>query len=245
MSFIDLSSKTVGFLGCGKISSALCRGFGSLSANSISRPKRIIVSLRNRDKSQALANQFPELVLVEEDNSILVSQCDIIFIGLLPVVARAELPNLPFRSNQLIISMMAAIDFNETVSLIVKESFKESNIVRTVPLPSSARRTGPILMYPSHENISSVLKVLGTPIVCKDEAEMKPMIALTGHISSFFELMRVNEEFMVDHGIDSRTARDFITSFYSSLATGAEKSEEPLSGMLFMSNIFCLTISYF
>lgn len=229
MSSFDLSDKCVAFLGCGKISSALCRGLASIDSNNINRPKKIIVSLRSREKSQILSTQFPELVEVCEDNSDLVRKADVVFIGLLPAVARAELPNLPFRDGQLIISMMAAIDYSEIRSLLPVSN--KHDIVRTVPLPSAARRTGPILMFPKHNTILSLLEILGTPIVCSDENEMKPMIALTGHISSFYELMKVNQDFMVSHGIDSHSARSFITSFYSSLSAGAERSEESFACM--------------
>lgn len=102
-------------------------------------------------------------------------------------------------------------------------------MVRTVPLPSNARRTGPILMHPACPEAEGVLKIVGTPVVCKLEAEMKPMVAITGHISSFFELMRCSQDFAIDNGVDSATARQFVGAFYSSLTQGAEKSHESLA----------------
>lgn len=225
---MDLSNYTVGFVGCGKISSALARGYASMPDDT--RPKKILVSRRNLEKSTALKQQHPLIVEVIENNSDLVTKADIIFLGILPGVARAELPKLPFRDDQLIISMMAAVDMKDLLVLFPSLSSTQ-NVVRTVPLPSAARRSGPILLYPQHANIESVLKCVGTPVVCLDENQMKPMVSITGHISSFFELMKTTQDFLVESGVDSALARQYVTSFYSSLALGAEISHEGLGEM--------------
>lgn len=193
MSAVD--QKVLGFIGCGKISSAVVRGYAS---NPGTKPTKILVSRRTAEKSEALRAAFPEIVEVHDDNKDIVERADVVFIGLLPAVARAELPTLPFKSSQLIVSMMAAVDFAEVKSLIQLEN--HDNVVRTVPLPSAARRTGPILQFPQHSAISDLLSVVGTPVPCENEAQMKPMVAVTGHISSFYELMRTTESFLVDSG---------------------------------------------
>ena len=90
----DLSDKAVGFLGCGKISSAVCRGYAG--ADGTCRPKKIMVSRRSADKSAALQAEYPALITVCDSNEEIVKQCDIIFIGLLPGVANELLPTLPF-----------------------------------------------------------------------------------------------------------------------------------------------------
>jgi pyrroline-5-carboxylate reductase len=73
-------------------------------------------------------------------NEEVVRSADIVFVGLLPGPAREVLPNMPFNSKHIVISMMAAVDINELVSLVGKVD--ESRIVRTVPLPSNSQRTG-------------------------------------------------------------------------------------------------------
>ena len=59
-------------------------------------------------------------------------------------------------------------------------------------------------------------------MACAEEKEMTPLVCLTGHISPFFELMRTTESFMTDSGVDAKVARQYISSFYSSLARGTE-----------------------
>lgn len=220
MNLMDLSGKCVGFVGTGKISSCLVRGFAS--APHPHTPSRIIISPRNEAKAQILKRDFPTLVEIATSNEQVVAEADVVFIGLLPGVARDILPTLPFggkESSKLIISMMAAVDLAEIISLTKVSSDK---IVRTVPLPSCARRDGPILVHPNLPIFNSLLNIIGTPVACETEVEMKPLICLTGHISSFFELMRTTEKFMVDQGVEQNTARAYVSSFYSSLSKATE-----------------------
>lgn len=191
----DLSNTCLGFVGCGKISSAVCRGYATAPGNQ--RPKKILVSARSEDKSSALKAAFPDLVHVVESNEDIVAEADVVFIGLLPGVAREVLPNLPFTDSKLVVSMMAAVDFQETLQLT---RMPVNRIVRTVPLPSAANRSGPVLVHPPNSDIEAILSIVSTPAVCKLESQMKPMVAVTGHISSFYELMKTSQDFIVENG---------------------------------------------
>jgi pyrroline-5-carboxylate reductase len=111
----DLSNTCIGFLGCGKISAAVCRGYAGAAGNR--RPKKILVSLRTESKSKALQAAFPDLVFIVESNEALVAEADVIMIGLLPQVAREVLPALNIAPTKMVISMMAAVDLAETLAL--------------------------------------------------------------------------------------------------------------------------------
>ena len=91
-------------------------------------------------------------------------------------MAREVLPSLNF-DGKLIISMMAAVDCSEVLTK-TKSHGANSRVVRTVPLPSNARRSSPILMHPVCEEAERVLQIVGTPVVCKLEAEMKQDFAI-------------------------------------------------------------------
>lgn len=219
-----MDAKTIGFLGCGKISSAVCRGFATCTTP----PRKIFVSLRSIEKSEALKRDFPDLIEVIDDNNKIAELSDVLFIGLLPNVAEEVLPQLPLTPQKLIISMMAAIDYSKTLQLL--SQIPADRIVRTVPLPSATRRSGPIIMFPGQSEAEEILRFVGTPIVCEEEAKMKPMISVTGHISSFYELMRTTQSFLSEKGVQEETALQFVKAFYSSLASGAEQSHDDLEG---------------
>jgi pyrroline-5-carboxylate reductase len=117
----DLSEIWIGFIGCGKISSAVAEGYAT--APEPHRPRRIIVSQRSVEKSKELKQKFPQLVEVAESTEDIIGAADVIFIGLLPTVARQLLPTLTFRPKTIIVSMMAVMDIDEVVSLVrVKRS---------------------------------------------------------------------------------------------------------------------------
>lgn len=187
------------------------------------RPKKILVSLRNEEKSLKLSTDFPSYVEVLESNDEIVSKADIVFIGLLPAVARAILPTLPFNHSKYIISMMAAVNFEELIQLV---SLPKDHVIRTVPLPAAARRNGPILSFPHNDILEQILQIIGTPIVFDVEDDMKTIVSITGHISPFFELMRVTQQWAVSNGASEELTRKFISSFYSSLAQAADLSTD-------------------
>ena len=138
---------------------------------------------------------------IAESNEDVVSQSTIVFIGLLPEVARAVLPTLPFTENHKIVSMMAAVNYDEVVALCRVDA---ANVVKTVPLPSSARRSGPILFHPPHPYLEQVVGVVGTPAAVAHESDMKPLISITGHISPFYELMACTQRWIETQGDTDR-----------------------------------------
>ena len=163
-------------------------------------------------------------MVIAESNEEVVTKSDIVFLGLLPDTAFEILPKMPFRDEQVvciyiltddyiidysndilyivvatvqIISMMAAIDYE---TLLLKTGTAMAKTVRTVPLPSSAVRTGPILSHPPNDEACAILTIVGTVVQCTNEAEMKPLISITGHISHFYEMMHTMQGWAVENG---------------------------------------------
>ena len=95
---------------------------------------------------------------------------DVVFVGLLPGPARDILPLMPFHGEQLIVSMMAAMDINEVIALVGKVD--RTRVVRTVPLPSNSLRSGPILLHPSNVEAVEILSIVGTPVICNTEGKL-------------------------------------------------------------------------
>jgi hypothetical protein len=57
-----------------------------------------------------------------------------------------------------------------------------------------------VLTHPPNAAAEDILRVVSTPVVCQKESDMKPMVAVTGHISSFYELMNTTQNFIVGNG---------------------------------------------
>mmetsp|Transcript_3946 Transcript_3946/g.6177 ORF Transcript_3946/g.6177 Transcript_3946/m.6177 type:complete len:268 (+) Transcript_3946:59-862(+) len=228
MEFTGLQDYTIGLIGCGKIGNAVARGYAG--ADPSDRPRKIIISPRNAARAKALKEDYSDVVEVAESNQDVVERADVIFVGLVPEVAREVLPQMPFTERHLLVSMMAAVNYEEFTALCKRENGE--NCVKIVPLPSAARRSGPILFYPPHPLLEKIVGAVGTPVPCTQEAAMKPLISVAGHISPFYELMRVTQKWIEDKGLPAHTARLYVSSFYSSLAIAAFTSPDDFGDMV-------------
>lgn len=54
---------------------------------------------------------------------------------------------------------------------------------------------------------------------------------MTGHISPFYELLRVTQQFLVSSGVTEESSKSYVAAFYSSLAQGAEVSPESFAAL--------------
>jgi pyrroline-5-carboxylate reductase len=172
-----------------------------------------------------LKEEFPDLITIAESNEDVVRLAKVIFIGLLPAVAREVLPGLPFTQDHFIFSMMAAVDYDEVVQLCHQNVSSLGPIVKIIPLTGAAQRAGPILFHPPNPDLQSIISIVGTPIPCVTEAQMKPLISITGQISPFYELLNATYKWAHAQGIPPDEARLFISSFYSGLANTAFNCE--------------------
>ncbi|RLN78551.1 hypothetical protein BBJ28_00019720 [Nothophytophthora sp. Chile5] len=186
---------TLGLLGTGKIGSAVFSGFCSENGW---QPKHAYVSARSKAKAEALVARFPSRVTIGASNQEIVDKSDVVFIGLLPAVAREELPKLSFAGKK-VVSMMATIPYDELLQLV---KLPRESVVRTVPLPAASKRAGPILAYPENAFVRDLLTQIGTPVMVAEEAEITKLVS------------------------GEPASRDYIASFFQALASaGAESTE--------------------
>lgn len=161
---------TFGLIGTGKIGTAVMNGYCSENGW---QPEHVYVSSRSQVKATSLKQKYPDRITIMESNQDIIDKSDIIFIGLLPQIAQDILPQLNFGSTKKVISMMATIPFDELVGLV---KLPETHVVRTVPLPSTAQRRGPILLYPKNDECFHLLTHIGKPVTFDTEVEIKKMV---------------------------------------------------------------------
>ncbi|RHY21058.1 hypothetical protein DYB36_004837 [Aphanomyces astaci] len=218
----------LGLLGTGKIGSAVMSGYCTPVADkSTWVPRHIYVSPRGADKAKALHARFPNHVTIAPTNQAVIDHSNIIFIGLLPDVARQELPLLNFPQNVTIVSMMATIPYQELLDLLRLPRSQ----VRTIPLPSSSRRTGPILAYPPHPFVRELLQQIGTPVMVNEEKEVTTLTGMTAMISFFYATCGTLQKWCVQNGVEEQASRDYVSSFFQSLADAGMISHEPFQDM--------------
>ena len=199
----------IGFLGTGKIASALVEGLVTCSLP----PDRIIVSPRNRVRAESLAERFG-IVDVASTNQVVVNESELIFIALRPETAEEVLGPLSFSENQTIVSLIPT----KSMADIMKWTSPVEQISRATPLPSSAKQKGPILHFSPNPITRSVLERVGDLIEVPNETALHVLWAMTGMISPGFDLMAAYSDWAISNGVDQSLARIYTARFFHILA---------------------------
>lgn len=199
----------LGFIGTGHITAAMVEGF----ATGEDPPARITVSPRNRETAAALARRFPS-VSIGRDNQAVVDGSEIVFLAVRPPVASEVVGALRFRSDHTVVSLVALHPEAEMRRLVRPAK----TLIRAVPLPSSARRIGPIAYYPHDAAIESLLCRIGTPIAAGSEREFHRLWSLTGLISPYCSLVAELARWTEEGGVARESAEAYLKSFMHCLA---------------------------
>jgi pyrroline-5-carboxylate reductase len=208
----DKTGMHLGFIGTGHITAALVEGLCTISEP----PENILVSPRNAANASRLAAKFSR-VKVAQNNQAVIDGSEIIFLALHPQIAPAILPQLLFRQDQRIVSLIAATP----IALIRKLTGTVQHVFRAVPLPSVARHVGPIVLYPDNARIGDIFNKIGKLFVVASEKHLSLLAAVTALISPFFALMEETAGWAAAAGIEKQTANDYTASMFHALATRA------------------------
>jgi pyrroline-5-carboxylate reductase len=199
----------LGFIGSGKIASSVITGICSSKISF----KKILVSPRNRSIAQRLKRQFKK-VSIAKNNQEIVNSCNWVFLAVTPKVGKKIIPNLKFRSNQIVISFIATINLTQ----LKKAIGKKVKIIRAIPLPPISIRKGPVPICPPDKQVKSFFNKLGTTVEIKNEKSSKNFWATSGMMAPFYELLKVLSDWLVKKGIKRNEAQKYITSLFVALS---------------------------
>jgi pyrroline-5-carboxylate reductase len=199
----------IGFIGTGKITSALVKGLATCPP----APENMIVSPRNRDCANDLSRRFKS-VQVGRSNQDVIDRCETIFIALRADTARDALQPLSFKAHQSIISLIPTMTTNE----IVRLTCPAETVSRAVPLPAVARRNGPILLYNPDRVSRSLLEKIGDPVIVPTEEQLHVLWAITGMVTPGLDLISTCGEWAASKGVDKKLALDYTASFFQCVA---------------------------
>jgi pyrroline-5-carboxylate reductase len=93
----QLDATKVGFIGFGTIASAIATGLATQTDIEL---KSISVTRRSEKNSKALAESFPSLVSVHDDNQEILDKADLIFLCVLPQQTSQVLQDLSFDNSR-------------------------------------------------------------------------------------------------------------------------------------------------
>tara|TARA_Y100000590_G_scaffold132032_1_gene150855 strand:+ start:297 stop:1067 length:771 start_codon:yes stop_codon:yes gene_type:complete len=199
----------LGFIGTGNISSDVITG---ICKSKISF-KRIFVSPRNKQKAQKLKKKFKK-VHIAKSNQEVIDKSDWVFLGVLPEVGKKILPKLNFKTKQTIVSFISTINYAQ-LKRIVK---KKTKIVRAIPMPPISLGKGPVPIFPPDKQVKNFFNKIGTTIEIKSEKLSQNFWAISGSMASFYELIKVLSDWLVQKKLKRNQAQQYITSLYAALA---------------------------
>ena len=202
----------LGFIGTGKITSAVVTG---ICSSSISYNK-IIISERNKSISSILKKKFKKIT-VSKDNQEIINSCDWIFLSVTPSVGEKIIKNLKFRPNQTIISFISTI----TLAQLKKAIKVKAKIIRAIPLPPISLKKGPVPICPPNKKVKDFFNKIGTTVEIKNEKSSINFWCASGMMAPFYELLRVMTDWLVKKGIKRDKAQKYITSLFLALSEDA------------------------
>jgi pyrroline-5-carboxylate reductase len=197
----------LGFIGTGTITDAVVQGLHAAG----NTKHDIHLSPRSEARSRALAARY-ERVIREDSNEAVVAKSDIVFLAVRPQ-QMPELVGLRFRAEQTVVSFLAGTPIDQLRPFVAPAA----RLVRVVPLPCIGLGQGPILMMPSDPTVEALFGKLGDLIVLTDEANFASVSAITGLMSSHFELQNVALDWLKTQEVPDGQAALYVRSFFAGL----------------------------
>ena len=106
-------------------------------------------------------------------------------------------------------------------------------IIRAIPMPPIRLGKGPIVIFPPNKKIKSFFNKIGTSIEIKNEKLSKNFWAISGTMATFYELLNVLSNWLIDKKINKLDAQKYVTLLYSALAELALiNSSKPLKNLV-------------
>jgi len=201
----------LGFIGTGTISDAVIRG---ICTSEIGNSVSIMTSSRNQQIAQKLASDFNQ-IRISDNNQLIVTNCDLIFIALRRQILQTELEKLNFKPHQLIIS------FVPTISRDLLAKYTKCNIeqiYRAVPLPFIAQHQGKTPIYPEHKILQNIFTKTGGIISAKDEQQLDVFMLGGSMMGIYFKFAGICANWLKEQGLEKEQANLYISQLFNSLA---------------------------
>jgi pyrroline-5-carboxylate reductase len=205
----------LGFIGTGKITSAVVEGLCSSGIDGLS----IALSPRNEATSRRLAQRFSHVQRMQDNQQVL-DHANIVCVAVRPNQAADVLSQLHFREDHVVVSFVTFL----TCDQLARAVAPARQACRAIPLPSVAHHTCPIPVFPAIGPVMNLFSAIGQPLAVDHETELHALWTLTGLISPFYDLLGTLSDWAVSHGARSETAGQFTADLFQSLAHAARQS---------------------
>jgi pyrroline-5-carboxylate reductase len=197
----------IGFIGTGEIASAMVKGL-------IGQGHQIYVSERGASFAAQL-NEFAEVTVAS--NNIVMECADTVVLCLLRDVAHDVLPELAFRVDHKIISVMVDVSVDALTVLCAPAQ----DISVTIPLPSIEVGACPLPVYPDTGSVAELFGAKNPILPMASETALNAHFAATAMASVGFAQAQVAANWLAGHTGDAEAAETYLVSmlagFFGSL----------------------------
>lgn len=205
----------IGFIGIGKIASAVIQGLCTSEAEGL----EIFLSPRNEELSLSLAARYANVSRLTTNQAV-VDRSDIVVIAVRPPVAKEVLGALRFREDQTVVSLVALLPYAP-----LRELTQPAAVAcRAIPLPTVVQHNCPIPLYHADERVHRLFGYLGETLPVSGEAALHALWTLTGLITPYYDLLGRLSEWTVAHGVSPETANAYVANMFQSLSFLAQQS---------------------
>ncbi|MGJ8618138.1 MAG: NAD(P)-binding domain-containing protein [Sulfitobacter sp.] len=192
----------VGFIGTGEIAAAMVQGLAG-------RGHDILVSERNAEMAATLAKALPEVTIAS--NAGVVAGSDVVFLCLMADVAREVLPDLAFRANHSVISVMVDVPVAELQRLCAPAT----DIALTIPLSAVATGGSMLPVFPSSAALTALFGKSDTVFSVQSEHALNAHFAGTALSAPFLDLMRTGAHWLGRETGDAAAAEAYVRGIFA------------------------------
>jgi pyrroline-5-carboxylate reductase len=164
-------------------------------------------------RTSRLAARYPA-VHVADSNQTVIERADVVLVCLRPQDAYAVLSDLAFHAQQTVISVMASVKIAALRALAAPAGV----LVRAIPLPAVARRTGLTAIHPPHEFARAIFDPLGGVIAVDDERALDALSASTATIAAHLAYLETISRWLADRDIPQTDATRYVGAVFGSLS---------------------------
>lgn len=207
----------LGFIGTGALTSAIVTGLKSVGDNPVS----VLLSPRNEEIAASLASRYPD-VRVAADNQAVLDDCDTVMLAVRPQMAHQVLPELRFRRDHHLISLIATLSREEIVALTAPAT----HVTKALPMPMIAHRLGATIICPPDPGATELFGRLGKVIEVENSSEFDALSVVTATYATYFNYLDTIYRWLKAHDVPEAKARDYITTLYNALGQAPETLPE-------------------
>ena len=210
MSGYPFSTTKLAFIGCGRISQNIIKGY--LNYSDIAK-ENLFISGRNIKKTQRISEKLQVPMIMDKEE--LLEKADVLFICVKPCSAEEAIHSLKSycRSNHTILSLVAGLSFKTLKTW----GLKYKRLVRLMPNISVSVGKGflPFCSLNNQESLNSfvesLLEPLGQVMILEEEALLSPAtVASASGLGFILELMQYWMEWLTGEGFPYEQAKKLV-----------------------------------